>query len=405
MRLRNSLVFALACATACTRDHNARDPDGVTRTQHGDTIVVTTTGNGVWGAAHDAIEVKRIAGGSKETTFGSVYMLAATPDGGVVLFDSKSLDGMIVRQFDADGKFVRNIGRRGTGPGEYDQIGQLQLTVHSGGTILLRDGSRAVSRYAADGRFLNGFPLGFGSAGLEIVAATNGSIYVRGAFTRGLSPAAPQPVAAMLHYDSAGTLLDSIVDGRPWLPRVKSPTRFTPQSGWSVLEDGRLYFLRWDKVGFLIVDRSGIAPPLIADFRAPLVPYLAEERAELAALDNFERQHFPPEHQRRRDAAPAHKLPTRWSIRDNIDGRIWIAMSAQGQKSTPHVAARAGSDSMLITYADRPTFAAFQTDGTFLGVIRFPMGVFVPTFVGNTAWAIVPGDDDVPTLVKYKLHQ
>src|SRR5690606_17795069 len=99
-------------------------------------------------------EVLRIAGDTPESTFGQVSILAVMPDGGVLLMDSKSLDGLIVRHFDANGKFVRNIGRKGEGPGEYMRT-NMTVSVGKDGVIVLRDSDRALHRFAPDGKLLN----------------------------------------------------------------------------------------------------------------------------------------------------------------------------------------------------------------------------------------------------------
>ena len=102
---RTLLLAALLLAPVVASSAHAQT--GVTRTKRGDTTVVSTQGNGKWGAPHDAIEVLRVPGDTKETTFGAAYVLAATGEGGVVLADTKGSEGLIVRQFDANGKFVR----------------------------------------------------------------------------------------------------------------------------------------------------------------------------------------------------------------------------------------------------------------------------------------------------------
>src|SRR5687767_14382022 len=91
----------------------------VERSQVGDTTVVRTTGNGVWGPARAPTEIKRIAGESEETTFGDVLSLVATAEGGVIAFDRKAIRGPVIRRFDAEGKFVGNLSRQGGGPGEF----------------------------------------------------------------------------------------------------------------------------------------------------------------------------------------------------------------------------------------------------------------------------------------------
>src|SRR5207244_1093480 len=143
------------------------------RSKRGDTSVVLTQGNGKWGPPHDAIEVLRVPGDTKETTFGAAYVLQATADGGVIVVDMKGEEGLIVRQFDANGKFVRNLGRRGPGPGEYLR-NNLTIATHPNGSVYLRDDDRAVNVYGADGKLGNTFVLGFTNGStLEIQPASD----------------------------------------------------------------------------------------------------------------------------------------------------------------------------------------------------------------------------------------
>lgn len=407
IRLRSRRVFAwlgIALVAACGGGGVKIESsvDGVVRSRHGDTTIIVTARDGAWGPAHDAVEVLRVGNKSRETTFGSVSMLAATPDGGVVLFDSKSFDGMIIRQFNANGEFVRNLGRQGSGPGEYNQAGQLIIAVQPNGTILVRDGARAVNRYGANGAYINGFALGLTGAGtLDVVGGADGSIYVRGPFPRGtMSPVLPP----MLRYDTLGTRLDSVVDKSEWLPGA-GPTGgfFAPQQAWYLLTDGRLIFGRSDKVGFLVVDRTRKEKPLIAELETKPVAFLPEERAELEAREEMFRSSVPSRPgEKPRAGVPEFKLPMRGLVID-IDNRVWIYRSTTARKVEPRVGGIVNNKRISFTYAEPQLLAAFQLDGTFLGDVRFPMDTR-PTFVGDFAWAILPNEDDGPVLVKYRLR-
>jgi hypothetical protein len=377
--------------------------DGVTRSRHGDTVIVHTDREGEWGTARDAHEVLRVSGSGPDAPFGAVSILAATPDGGVLIVDSKGPDGLVVRQFDSTGTFVRNIGRSGAGPGEYNQRGLVFLAVHKNGTIVLRDGARAVNRYTSDGTFINSFALGLPNAGsFDLVAADDGTIFLRGPFPRSAGPL--QRVPSMLRYDTTGKLIDSIVDPGRWIAGDDPPALYTASQVWYIHPDARTLVIRSDKLGFLLSDRTNANPPLIGTAAAASVPFLDEERAELQAADDFKQRTRPAGQRAAAVKIPENKLPASWALTD-INDRIWILRAATGVKTAPRVVARTGPDSVIVSYADPPVFAAFKPDGTFLGEIRFPMGVFIPTFVGNTAWATVPDENDVPVLVKFAIRK
>lgn len=355
--------------------------------------------DGQWGPAHDAIELKRIGGDRPETTFGSVTRLVATPDGGVVLLDTKAAEGIAVRQFSADGAFLRTLGRKGSGPGEYGQTGMVMLAVHPNGTILIRDGGRAVLRYAHDGTFLGEFSLGLGRGGMpDLIGAADGSVYLRGAFPPRMSPMT-RAVPAMLRYDSTGKLLDSVTNARRWLPKDDPSSMYGIYQAWGLLPDKRVFIARNDKLGFLTFDPSRKNAPLIGEITAQPVAFFEEERRELQAISDASVGYS-------RDAplnVPEFKPPMRGLFTDT-DGRIWLYRSTVAEKVEPRVGGIVNDKRLMVTYAERPSLVCFNADGTFLGEVRFPMGVFMPGIVGNTAWAVVPDSDDVPMLVKFKLH-
>lgn len=389
--------FVIACGEA---DTPAVTVDGVTRGTRGETTFVRTSRDGEWGPLHDAVEVLRVAERSPETTFGAVYVHAATPDGGVILLDSRGPGGMIIRQFDSAGTFVRNIGREGSGPGEYASRGQTTFTVHPGGTIIVRDGGRAIIRYAADGTHINTFATGLGRGGtLEIYAANDGSVYHRAPF--GADGSASASLPPLIHRAPDGNILDSVKVTARWL-RDAPTKQYDPLENWFPMPDGRIIYVRTDKLGFLLVEPKRRTPPFLAEAEALPVPYVDEERAELTRIDEWREQVTPPNMRRQSTPIPQAKPIIRWGGIVDLHGRIWFRLSATAEKSTPRVGMRSGRDSMMVTYDEPVVFAAFQQDGTYLGAVRFPIGAIV-SFVGNAAWAIIPGDDGVPSLVKYRI--
>jgi hypothetical protein len=391
------MVVAVSLAIA-----GVAQAQNVSRTKRGDTAVVVTQGNGRWGAPHDAIEILRVPGDTKETTFGAAYYIEATPDGGVLVHDSKGEEGEILRRFDANGKFMHNLGRSGRGPGEYH--GVVSFTARPDGSVIVRNDMFSVSIFGRDGKLVNSFALNFGNGSTnDLVAATDGSIYLRAPFTPASGPSSPG-LRPMLHYDKSGKLLDSVVVTARWLP-LDAPG----YEWWRMQRDGRIVFGRSDKLGFLMLDRNG-RNRLIGEVAAAPVAYLPDERRELQAARDLFRDKCGrtlPGQPSERVIVPETKLPAR-NVTVDVDGRIWILKSTTAEKIPPKVISSCSSRDRGIfkqeaTYEEPPVYAGFLPDGTYLGEVRFPLRARV-TFVGNTAWALVPDADDVQTLVKYRLY-
>jgi len=125
-----------------------------------------------------------------------------------------------VRVLDPGGKFVRLLGGRGGGPGEFNsQIVAMCLT--QGDTLIVRDGRRSVSHYDRAGNHVVSAVAdgtGFGSCGPDgsvLTSTERGDVMGRG--RSGVGPAkTPEERARELHYaelwrlDRYGKRLDSI---------------------------------------------------------------------------------------------------------------------------------------------------------------------------------------------------
>jgi hypothetical protein len=77
-----------------------------------------------------------------------------------------------IRVFDANGHFLRYVGRRGEGPGEFDRLAQAGLRAD---TLWVADGS-AIAKFTLDGQLLHDIPIryatgrpGFGFGGIDYV--------------------------------------------------------------------------------------------------------------------------------------------------------------------------------------------------------------------------------------------
>ncbi len=93
-------------------------------------VLVTNSANGLWDANPEerwrVVEGLRIgtALGEGPESFGSVGSVVVTEAGSLWIVDRLANE---IRVFDADGGFVRTVGRSGEGPGEFGSIGQAYM--------------------------------------------------------------------------------------------------------------------------------------------------------------------------------------------------------------------------------------------------------------------------------------
>lgn len=88
------------------------------------------------------------AGGTGPTEFSEIWDASRTRDGGVVVSDEPEME---LRVFDARGQFIRTMGRKGSGPGEFYQIKDVMVY---GDTIYAIDTRRGTAVFLVDGTFV-----------------------------------------------------------------------------------------------------------------------------------------------------------------------------------------------------------------------------------------------------------
>ncbi len=379
-----------------------------TRTQRGDTIVVTTTGPGRWGATPRLAEELRLDGATHETTFGQIGRMWALPDGGVLVADLKSLDGPALRRFDATGRFVGNIGRSGQGPGEFTTLFMLDVAVRADGHMLVRDGVRSVNHFGPDGRLIRLFALNHNNGSTnEIIALQDGRIAVRAPFARGPS-ATESGLLRPFHFFSAqGQLMDSISDRKPWRAPAAPGEVFI--RWWRLLPDGAEVQSRSDIVGFLRTDPTGKQPPLIAQVPRTGVPYTREERRHANNLLSFSRDSCPRAGMPQQPPVdiPADRPPARGHFSTDLAGRVWVSISAPGERVSTRVAAScslpgSAPKEYRLNIADPVAHAVFEADGNYLGDLRFPYGTVIAPGRDHL-WVALRDADEVQYVVKYRL--
>lgn len=404
------LIFVgIAMLSACA-DQPSDSPVVTSASTGGDTVLVRSSGDGRWGPAHDAVVVLTLNGETPETTFGLIRNVSAAPDGGAFVYDTRGREGPIVRRFSPEGRFVRNYGRSGSGPGEYTGE-SMRMVVMLDGSVVGIDMQRRVSRYAENGNLLGGFQQPFGGGFAGLVAGADGTILLPATLGSGAWPDSMH--APFLRYDTLGAVVDSIVPRGTWVAAAERAAALSAHNThglreqWTVLPDGRGLFWRSDKVGFLISDPDGSSPPQLVEHATQPISYLDDERKELLdAQRRGERRlvEGPGGHGPERVFAEAPTTkPASRGFAIAVDGRVWVRRSAVGVKGEPRcIAAVDGHCVASVSYDEPPIYAAFEADGTYLGDVRFPLGTTHLAFVGDYAWGVTRDSDGTPILTRFR---
>jgi len=152
--------------------------------------------------------------GAPEYQFHQVVGAVRRSDGGIVVGDG----GLrALRFYDAAGRFARSSGRKGGGPGEFEELGSVHLL--AGDSLLVWDWrQRRVSRFRADGAFHRSLSLPAGRDAVHPVPQlvgrlADGSLLVGVGHSFGPGAVAEgvrQDSTDYLRYSPAAVLLDTV---------------------------------------------------------------------------------------------------------------------------------------------------------------------------------------------------
>jgi hypothetical protein len=287
-------------------------------------------------------------------------------DGRIVVANGGSQE---VRYFDSTGRHLATVGRKGGGPGEFEQLGSVMAL--RGDTVAAYDWSlRRVSLFDAAGRFVWSFSLEF-SAGspMPLGRFADGSWLCNRLFSFRPGASGTQVVRdtmALLVFDSAGAFRDSLgrFPGPDWYIRTQghsamaSSLPFGATTEAAVAQD-RFYVGHSDHYEITRFTEAGAPDEIIRVAWTP-VPVTGEDverhKAErLANADAGVRQSLERLYQ---DIPFPSTFPAFTDFMVDPLGDLWVL-----------AASRPGDD--------HPRWTVFAPDGLALGVVETPPGVTV----------------------------
>lgn len=324
-----------------------------------------------------SVRIGAADGGEPSYLFHRVNSAQLLEDGRILVADGGN---MAIRIFDSDGRFIREMGTTGEGPGEFREI--TGLWTAPDGTIQVYDATTVrVSRLRADGTFIGSHPLvqppslesaetAVGTVGLPpdlfIGAFSDGAIAA--AWTRA-GPRSSTSIApdqmVMGWFDSTGAYVGSPAEFEGLRRLQGSPVPFTPFPHALIIRD-TLYYSDGLRGGIQVVDREGnplrtISPPLPA----------VEPRSAWDALT--QQIHDDPEQFRAfllprvQTISRDYPIPQLSSILADDEGRLWIkAFDPRTDERSLPVIPLSGHGG---------TWWVVATDGTPLATVQMPQRV------------------------------
>lgn len=344
--------------------------------------------------------------GAPEYAFGEIVSILPAPDDGFYVCDGNDV---VIRRFDAKGAFVRNVGRKGAGPGEYAYCSDLALG---------RDSSLAVSDppngrvafFKSDDTFdrvvgLLVSPGLYGDAGTFMID-TAGRLWRRGWLAgEGMSESS-LPVQYVI-MDADGKRLDSLRapapgdgPGRGFMLCTNDGC-YDAQPGDSLHAVGTTGMIATaGPMAYRILLRSpdGSTREIVREIRSEIGSEISRNAAPVAYTDAEHAQweewraymtkqnpRFPP------IAIPKVKPLLRELRLDDV-GRLWVKVHVTAE-DRPIPPRKPGDLRPLLTWRERNTYDLFDVaSGGFIGRVAFPYATEFMASRGNRVWLREEGE-------------
>jgi len=380
----------------------------------GDTITVRTLSGGAWPNAATLVAEASIgeADGADEYIIGEPQSIAVGADGTILVLDTQV---PVLRAYSADGEYLRDVGRKGGGPGEYESPDG--MTVLPDGRIVVRDPPNGrISVFDASGTYLEQWPLSGGfNTDRRFYVDTAGNSYVTTLLSRGRAPWEWE--FGLVRYGPDGAIIDTLA-APVWdyeFAQVKASREgsssvravpFTAQTTWS-----------FSPLGYMV---GGLSTEYRIDLFRPDAPVLRIERewtpvTVQAAEADEQRRRITTGLQRQYGSwrwngppIPGTKPPFK-DVFVSWEGDVWVALSTEGVATMSEAEARAeeqASGRVPLRFREPVAFDVFAPDGRYLGPVTVPASFRTepePIVRGDRVWAVTRDDLDVASVVRFRI--
>ncbi len=399
---------------ACSGRNDGRAGEWVAETfTDGSVRTVRTISGSVWNGPAHLVEEASIgeADGDEHYLLGDIGSLCA--HGGRIFLLDRQIPA--VRVYDWNGRWIRNIGREGSGPGELRSPTSVRIS-QVDGRIFVRDGTQGrLNVYSSAGDPLDTWPIRTGfMTSRQLVVTPEGELY-----SSTWAPGGEDIVdmrSAMVNLTAEGfgpdTLLAPEYDFEEWRIEIRSENQyisnnvpFSPTTTWAMtplrtmiggVSDDYRFDIHHPDGRIIRVEKQWDRMPVDPGERAW---HRARATANMRGMQEGWAWNGPE---------PPHVKPPFDEFMADADGRIWVIRAGPGILNPDAPAEPEDRTEFWRNprWRDSYFIDVFDHEGRFLGSLDIPAGFELypePYFDGDTVIALVTDAADVPRVKRFRL--
>ncbi len=411
------LLWATSCAIGPAKDTSTGGLATVIDST-ADTVIARVDGVVPENAVRTLVEEIRIAPSAEDTSlFTKVSHVAVDRAGRMWAFDESTASVFLLGP---DGKLLRRISRKGSGPGEIQEASGI-ATLPDTGLAVWDLGNGRISFFDASGAFRTGWRLANPMPYQGPYVDRNGTLYLnravdeRDRVIRALEQVVGElPGDALLRPNEQGDFADSLVVPRLAIEPVRYAARnrgiratyaapYAPAALWALHPDGYLVVGHGGKFE-VTIPRRGAKPIVIRRGFVP-VPVSTREQEEDRAWITYSLQKTDPSWSWSGPPLPQTKPPL-LGLAIGRDGRIWAQVPAPSERIPDAELETPGADpkAPLRHYRTLVFFEVFGPDGRFVGKIKCPSRFTLIESDGENVWGTTQDENDLTAIVRYRIQ-
>ncbi len=415
--LRMMIPAALALMSACSTG-SGTGGWVEERTVDGSTTTVRTVSGSVWGGRASLVEEASI-GAVDATATADEYLLGSVS--GLAIGENRIyvLDRQVptIRVYDFNGRYVMDVGREGSGPGEYRQPESIVVHPQDGRLFVRTPQNARINVYSRDGEILDHWPIKTGfNTSQPMVMTMEGKLWTYIITNLG-SADVTEWKGGMRRCGPEGTVIDTIhapvfefepwtIEGRTENNNTVNNVPFSPFMTWRMVGDGSIIGGVSDSYRFEI-NRPDGRRIVVERASEPIRVHPEEGRWHRdAATANMVNQ-FPGWVWGNAREVPGTK-PSFVGFYPDRSGRIWVMRQGPGERLEGGVEDPFEDEGWWSNplWRDTQLVDVFDIDGRYLGEVDLPEHVRFrpqPAIDGETIVCYSEDEEGMPFVKRYRL--